>query len=158
MNRFYTAALTLVVSFLPFGLASAEDLPVRLVGTCKISGTATDSTGLHQPLVPDAEAITDEIPAGRVFYNDMFGGISAIAWSGKKDIYWMLPDRGPLDGAVDWSCRVHQVRISIAPEGKQPIVSELLSTVLLRDNHGNPYTGNATAFEADETHSYRLRP
>ena len=161
MNRVYKAALILLLFSIAFCLAKAakaQDNSVRLLGTCKISGTATDLSGLEQPLVPADGVEIDELPVPRTFHNNMFGGISAITWSGTKDVYWLLPDRGPLDGAVDWTCRVHQVRISIDPNGDRPGEMKLLSTVLLRDCRGIPYTGIATAFEANDTHSHRLDP
>ena len=158
MNRAYNAALMLLLFSTVSSTAKAQDNSVQLLGTCKISGTATDLSGLEQQLVsPDGVEI-DEIPAPRAFFNNMFGGISAITWSGTNDVYWVLPDRGPLDGSVDWTCRVHQVRISIDLDGDRPIEMKLLSTVLLRDRRGIPYTGIATAFEASDTHSHRLDP
>ena len=109
MNRVYNAALILLLFSIVLFLAKAaeaQDNSVRLLGTCKIPGTATDLSGLEQPLVPADGVNIDEIPVGRAFHNNMFGGISAIAWSGTNNVYWMLPDRGPLDGSVDWTCRV----------------------------------------------------
>ena len=158
MKRLSIATLLLFCFTLVQSAARANDPAIRLLGTCKISGTATDSTGLNQQLVPDMGTSKDEIPIGRTFHNNLFGGISAIAWSGTEDVFWMLPDRGPLDGAVDWSCRVHQVRIVVDPNGNGPIECEILSTVLLHDDRGIIYTGKATAFEASDTCSHRLDP
>ena len=158
MNCVYNIALILFLFLTTATAARAQDDSVRLLGTCKISGTATDLSGLEQQLVPANGVKVDEIAVPQAFHNNMFGGISAIAWSGTKDVYWMLPDRGPLDGSVDWTCRVHQVRISIGLDGDRPVEMKLLSTVLLRDHRGIPFTGVATAFEASDTHSYRLDP
>ena len=87
MNRVYNVALILLlfsVAFVLIKTAKAQDNSVRLLGTCKIPGTATDLSGLEQPLVPADGVEIDEIPVPRTFHNNMFGGISAIAWSGGK--------------------------------------------------------------------------
>ena len=131
---------------------------IELLGVGSISGDVKDLSGLDQTLVPQAGTSSDEIPEGRTFSNDMFGGISAIAWTGSEDIFWMLPDRGPLDGAVDWTCRVQKVRVIVDPDGNAPIKTETLETVLLRDRRGIPFTGFASAFEESETSTRRFDP
>ena len=131
---------------------------VQLIGIGTIDGSAKDGSGLNEELVPVAGTSDDEIPAGRKFYNDMFGGISAIAWTGDDDFYWMLPDRGPLDGAVDWTCRVEKVRIKIDVNGQTPVEIVPVETVMLKKRNGIPFTGLASAYQATETHSRRLDP
>ena len=140
--------------------ANAEEnsSPIRLLGVGAIGGDAHDLSGLNQTLVPTEGTSSDEIPDGRTFSNDMFGGISAIAWTGVEDIYWMLPDRGPLDGAVDWTCRVQKVRVIVDLEGASRIETELLDTVLLRDHRGIPFTGIASAYESTDSRTRRLDP
>ena len=137
---------------------NSEKLAVQLIGVGAIAGTAKDGSGLHEELVPAEGTSDDEIPAGRKFYNDMFGGISAIAWTGDGDLYWMLPDRGPLDGAVDWTCRVEKVRIKIDVNGQTPVEVEPVETVMLKNRDGIPFTGLASAYQATKKHSRRLDP
>ena len=88
----------------------------------------------------------------------MFGGISAIAWTGTDNLYWMLPDRGPLDGAVDWTCRVEKVRIKIDANGQTPVEIVPVETIMLKNRGGIPFTGLASAYQATEKHSRRLDP
>ena len=131
---------------------------IRLAGVGAIAGTAPDVSGLTQKLVPVEGTTSDEIPLGREFTNNMLGGVSAIAWSGKGDIYWMLPDRGPLDGAVDWTCRLQKVRIDIGSDSKTPVSIELLETVVLKNRDGLPFTGLASAYVATANRTQRLDP
>ena len=114
----------------------SNKLAVQLIGVGTIAGTAKDGSELHEELVPAAGTSDDEIPSGRKFYNDMFGGISAIAWTGTDDFYWMLPDRGPLDGAVDWACRVEKVQIKIDVNGQAPVEIVPVETIMLKNRGG----------------------
>ena len=159
-------ALTLIAAA-PFGLVDgfadglADKEPasqIRLVGVGTIAGDELDLTGLDRAFVPTVGTSSDEIPEGRVFSNNMFGGISAIAWTGKDDFYWMLPDRGPLDGAVDWTCRVQKVRLIVDPSGTLPVQTELVETILLYDHRNIPFTGSASAFKESDTMTARLDP
>jgi hypothetical protein len=133
---------------------------VSLIGVASISGEAKDLSGLRRELTPEIDTGFDVIEPGTVYTDDMFGGISAIAWTGEEDLYWCLPDRGPLDGATTWDCRVQQVRIPLSSkdgldENESP---EIVRTVLLRDRRGLPFTGLASAFVATENRAWRLDP
>lgn len=134
------------------------ELTIRLIGVGNIAGDTDDLSGFDEVFVPAEGTSDDEIPEGRSFSNDIFGGISAIAWTGKEDLYWMLPDRGPLDGAVDWTCRIQKVRIAVGGESSSPIKTDLVATIILRDARGIPFTGLASAFEATQTKTSRLDP
>lgn len=130
----------------------------RFLALGEISGKARDLSGLSEVLAP-VEATTPEVDSkSRTFSNDLFGGISAICWTGIDDIYWLLPDRGPLDGAVDWTCRVQKARIMVDPTGKSPIKTALLETVVLHDARGIPFTGMASAFKKTRTRTRRFDP
>jgi len=131
---------------------------VQLIGIGTIDGSAKDGSGLNEELVPVAGTSDDEIPVGRKFYNDMFGGISAITWTGADDLYWMLPDRGPLDGAVDWTCRVEKVRIKIDVKGQTPVEIVPVETIMLKNRDGLAFTGLASAYQATKNHTRRLDP
>lgn len=171
MKRLSILAVGLVVTGITI-LASAdricaapqEDLSpqaVSLVGVASISGETLDLSGLHQQLLPEVDTDFDEFKPKTKFTNDMLGGISAIAWAGEGDLYWCLSDRGPLDGAVAWDCRVQQIRITLVNgEDNQPpkIATKLVRTVLLRDQRGIPFTGLASAFCATHDRTSRLDP
>ena len=131
---------------------------IRLAGVGAIAGTALDNSGTTQKLIPVEGTTSDEIPVGRNFYNNMLGGVSAITWTGKGNTYWMLPDRGPLDGAVDWTCRLQKVRLTVAAKPNQPIAIEVLETIVLKNRDGLPFTGLASAYEATSDHAQRLDP
>ena len=131
---------------------------IRLVGVGNVTGDTRDLSGFDEVFVPAEGTSDDEIPEGRSFSNNMFGGISAIAWTGEKDLYWMLPDRGPLDGAVDWTCRIEKVRIAVDGKNSSPIKMDLVATIVLRDSRNIPFTGLASAFEATQTNTERLDP
>ena len=131
---------------------------IRLAGVGSIAGTALDNSGLNQKLIPVEGTTSDVIPLGREFCNNMLGGVSAIAWTGHGDTYWLLPDRGPLDGAVDWTCRLQKVRIEVGNEPQLPVSIQLLETVVLKNHDGIPFTGLASAFEATSEHTQRLDP
>ena len=147
-----------------FLVEDSFETKVSLVGVGSISGETLDLSGLDQTLIPEKGTTEDEITPDMKFTNNMLGGISAIAWTGKEDLYWCLPDRGPLDGAVDWKCRIHQIRITTEPKnghmanGQSQVNTELISTILLKDKRGTAFTGLASAFEATEKHTRRLDP
>ena len=137
---------------------AAASRVIRIAGVGVIAGTALDDSGLNQKLIPAEGTTSDEIPLGREFKNNMLGGVSAIAWSGEGNTYWMLPDRGPLDGAVDWSCRLQKVRIDVGNDPKLPVSIELLETIVLKNHDGIAFTGLASAFKATSKHTQRLDP
>ncbi|MFK7768798.1 MAG: esterase-like activity of phytase family protein [Mariniblastus sp.] len=111
---------------------------IEMIGTFEIPGQLKDKSGLTQKFNnPTGLSSTS---------NDMFGGISAITYSGKEDIFLMLSDRGPDDGAVDWTCRFQEVRLKLNPGKAEPITFELLNTILLEDKNGHGMTGLASAF------------
>jgi hypothetical protein len=115
---------------------SSVDAEVELLGVATVPGTATDRSGLE-------DQATDGTPLNR------FGGQgSAIAYTGKGSEYWLLSDRGPKDGQVDFPCRVHRVEILVTPKGQAPVQVRLLETVLLTDERGRRLTGALDAVEA----------
>ncbi|QEG25248.1 esterase-like activity of phytase family protein [Mariniblastus fucicola] len=161
----FTLVAALAVCFGPASVllsdvvANENEVPsVKFLGVAEIAGDAVDLSGLNQTLVPTEGTSSDVVPDGRTFSNNMLGGISAITWTGEGDVYWMLPDRGPLDGAVDWYCRVQKVRVIVDAEGDSPVRTELIETVLLRDKRGMAFTGYASAFEPSDNRTQRLDP
>lgn len=153
---------------------SSGESKIKLLGVAEISPTATDNSGLHQSL-------------GEDYFNDLLGGFSAIEYTGEGNLFYLLPDRGPLDGAVDWTCRVQKFAISVQPKADEKISNvsansgssvnsnssvneasptemaysvdaKLVETILLTDREGRPFTGNAAALTATAEHPLRLDP
>ena len=108
---------------------------VTLIGTAEISGTATDHSGLSEPL-------NDSIPANRI------GGISAIEHLG-GDEYLAQPDRGPLDGAVPFACRVQRLRITVRPGEQSSVTAQVVGTTMLTDESGRQLIGAKSAFDTE---------
>ena len=142
-----TLALTLGVSFAT-GDGDTNTNPqdrIELIGVAEIPGTAIDKSGLSQELDADST-------------NNMLGGFSGTAYSGKDDLYYFLSDRGPKDGAVDWSCRVQSFRVTTNLEQEPSISVQLVETNLLRDARGIPFTGLASCYERSAQKTGRLDP
>lgn len=164
MRTRFLSLLLVTCSWPAFGNAFAKEntrqpekpAQLQLIATAQISVDAADRSGTGNTLTDQLNK-TDETSSKLTFRNDQLGGISAIAWSGEDDLYWFLPDRGPLDGAVDWSCRVQKFRVSMDSDSAE-MKTELIATVMLKDQNGQPFTGLATAFVSSESHPARLDP
>lgn len=132
------AAFSVVVALLGAGPVHAE---VRLIATGSIPGDTRDLSGLSAPIGPDQP-------------HDLLGGFgSAIAYTGRGDIYWAATDRGPFDGGAPFRCRVHQFRLVLVPgEGSEVgrLEWNLLKTVLLSDDAGRPLMGGSGYFDAGQ--------
>jgi hypothetical protein len=116
---------------------------MQLLGVGTVPGTATDRSGLEGQAA-------DGTPLNRL------GGLgSAIAYTGKGSEYWLLSDRGPKDGQVDFPCRLHRMEIQVRPGEREPVQLRLLETVLLSDEQGRRLTGALEAVEADDPRKNR---
>ncbi len=133
----------LVVMF-ALGVTAAR-AEVKLLGTGRFSGTATDASGL-----------SEEFSTGDS--QNLLGGISAIEYTGRNNLYYALPDRGPDDGAVPWKCRVQTIRIDICPQKNPPVVAGLVSTTLLLDETNRNFIGKATAYSPSNKLAERFDP
>lgn len=132
MKRFIARALlTVGLGILSHAIAMAE---ITLIDKIEIPGTSIDKSGLK-------EKLEDGTPLSQL------GGFSAIAAAG-EGTYWILPDRGPKDGAVSFPCRVHRVRIELADNGKVKNY-ELLETKLLKRD-GKSLIGLAAAIQGSK--------
>jgi hypothetical protein len=111
-----------------FGTSDLGFSQVSLVGTIRIPGTTKDKSGLDGVLETGT-------PQGAL------GGFSAIEYSGSKDRYFVLSDRGAGDGAASFQCRFHEIEFST---GNHPSEArfELLNTILLRDEGGRNLVGS----------------
>jgi len=119
---------------------------ITLLGTARLEGKQRDHSGL-------TEKLNGGIPHNRL------GGISAIEYSGKDDEYVLLPDRGPADGATDYLCRFHRLKLVVEPGGTPVVTAVLLSTTMLTDEASRNLVGSATAFDAhDQARGLRFDP
>lgn len=123
---------------------SKTDNSIELLGVAAISGSAKDHSRQ-----------THEFEAGVTA--NLFGGISALAYDSKKNVFLALPDRGPKDGAYDYHCRFHELEIGIHPESRNPIRTKILSTYLF-DDDGKSYPGLSSAWKETATQQTRLDP
>lgn len=129
MRRFINRVLLVMgLGFVSQSTAMGE---ITLIDKIEIPGTSTDKSGLK-------EKLEDGTPLSQL------GGFSAIASAG-DGTYWILPDRGPKDGAVSFPCRVHRMRIELADNGKVKNF-ELLETKLLK-KEGKSLIGLAAAIQ-----------
>lgn len=111
--------------------------PVEFIGAAAMPGDERDLSRLRFPL------------GGQHPHNRLGSLGSAIDYTGDDHVYLLCNDRGPADGAFNYSCRVQRVRILIdadAPE-EQRIRCELLATTLLRNEQDEVFTGLASAFD-----------
>ena len=119
---------------------------VKLIGKIKVPGTATDKSGLKEQLEDGTTAA-------------QLGGWSAICQASAENEYWLLPDRGPKDGAVSFPTRVHKVRIKLEMSSEAKLSFELLDTLLLRNHEGESLVGRSTAFSGiDASKNLRFDP
>ena len=103
---------------------------IELIASASFPGTATDLSGLTGSVTVHGAPV----PLNRL------GGLgSAIDWIAGDD-YLMVSDRGPGDGITPYPARMHRVRFAVDAE-KRAATLELLSTTLLRQPNGQPYSG-----------------
>lgn len=147
-----TTFLFMVLSALSFSVVTGQEIDnsefrsrIDLIGVAEIPGTAKDHSGLTAALDADST-------------NNQLGGLSAIDYAGRDNTYYLLSDRGPKDGAVDWTCRFYQFRINVDLETDSKVTTELLNTIVLTNEDGLPFTGLASAFAKSENQSGRFDP
>lgn len=138
---------------------------ISLVSVVDIAGDAPDRSDLTEMKVPESTSDSVADPSAssdQTFPANIFGGISAVDWSGEGNEYWFLADRGPLDGAVDWPCRLHRVRLNFAlneaGQASSKVSAEIVETVFLEDFYGRRFTGLASAYTPSSDHPVRLDP
>lgn len=122
-----------------FNSASAE---VTKIAELRIPAQATDQSNLTGKL-------ENRMPLNQ------FGGIGALSWAG-ENVYYLLPDRGPDDGAVPYPTRFHQAQIQFTAEGS--VEWKLLETHLLTKDSGEQLVGAASALKHGDKHPGRLDP
>lgn len=112
--------------------ATAQETKVELIGVAAIAGNATDQSGFE-------DRLSDGTP------HSQFGGISGIDYDPQTNLFWAASDRGPKDGAVDWICRIHALKIDILPGTSKPASATIQSTVILTDKNRAPLIGASKA-------------
>jgi hypothetical protein len=117
------------------GPPSARNTGVELLGVAELPGTSIDASGF-------TDALSDGTPHNRL------GGISAIDYTGANNLYFVLSDRGPHDGAVRYACRWHVVDLQTPSAEHRRTAARLKGTTLLRKPDGQSFIGLASAFEA----------
>ncbi len=123
---------TLSLILLSLSQPPAPVYKVEYLSKVSVPGDSFDQSNLTNRL-------EDKSPANRL------GGFgSAIEWTGRENIYLMLPDRGPGDGANSYPCRFHTVQLK--PGKDNTLEFKLLKTILLKDARGNPLSGHAGEF------------
>lgn len=99
-----------------------------LLGVGHIPGDAIDHSGL-----------TDILEEGTP--HNQLGGFSAFTYDPASNLWLVLADRGPADGASHFQCRVHQFRLDLDSKQNR-IQSQLVDTTLLKHPSNQPYTGS----------------
>lgn len=118
---------------------------VEIVGVATLPGDLRDKTGLK-------EVLANGTP------HDQFGGISGLEWQSGSDLYFGLSDRGPQDGAVDYACRFHVLRINLPKQAGDRVTAEVLASTLLVDQKKLRFPGAADAIAAQSNRGRRLDP
>jgi hypothetical protein len=146
VKLFPVAALSVAL----LGIAPAHAAGITYLGKGSIPGNARDDSGLRGLL---EDGVT---PANQV------GGLgSALAWSGRGDLYYAAPDRGPADGATTYRDRLYAIEIRVRKTGpsKYGVQPILRDTTLLRNEDKAFFTGSSAAFDATgSTGSLRFDP
>ena len=143
MKRLWMKVWMMAIVALSGATANAE---IRLIGRVKIAGTSADKSGLTEKL-EDGTSLSQ------------LGGWSGIASTDEPDIYWLLPDRGPKDGAVSYPTRMHKIRLRFVGTEKVQIQLEVLETLLLRNHDGESLIGLSAAFTGpDASKNLRFDP
>lgn len=127
--------------------SSAAQADVMFLGTGTLPGTTTDLSGLDGKL-------EDGTPHNRL------GGLgSGIAYAGRGNTYLLASDRGPVDGASDYRCRIHQMEIRVRPGAKPPVELKLTETRLLSSEKGLPLIGAHRAISTGpKANAFRYDP
>lgn len=113
-----------------------------LIGVASLAGHAVDRSGIEDPQNQGMNRL---------------GGFSALDYTGGNQ-YFVLSDRGPLDGAIDYLCRYHVVSIEIDEVASDPVKVSLVDTRMLTSQSAQPYTGLSSRFAAAPQSAGRLDP
>lgn len=132
-----------LLSFLALAAAShAAHAAVTFLGEGSLPGTTRDQSGLSGLL---EDGVTP---------HNLAGGLgSAIAYTGKQNLYVATPDRGLADGNTGYVDRIYTISIDLKrlSANQYRVTPKIVDTTLMRESGKAYYTGANTAF--DETGS-----
>jgi hypothetical protein len=142
MAKRLNTLLSAVVSTVLLGGSGAASAAIAFLGEGSIPGNATDGSGL-----------TGLLEDGVTPKNQVGGFGSAITYSGRGNLYYAVPDRGPADGATTYVDRIYTLRIAVSKnaKGQYKVSPSVTRTRLMSMGHGanlKYLTGSATDFDA----------
>ena len=130
------------------GLAriSPAATPIECIANTAVSAKLADRSKLHGKLA-------DGTPASRL---GAWG--SAIAYTGRDDLYVVAPDRGPntsthdpsIDNTTSYQARIETVRIAVNSAHTHAVSVTFVETLLLTNEDGSTLHGLSTGFTADQ--------
>jgi hypothetical protein len=143
--RLFVAAVVLASFAGATRTARAED-EIQFLGTAELPPGTIDRSGLTDLL------------EGKVPHNQL-GGLSALEYSGRDNLYYVLPDRGPGDGGARYHCRWQMIELKPPTHENGKATARVVATTLLTTTDGKPFVGNATAFDPNGPDgNHRLDP
>jgi hypothetical protein len=131
-------ALCLVLASAQSALAqnsSKQTANCELLAALRIDGDAKDLSGLGEKLEDGSSA-------------NLFGGLSAMEYTGVGNRFLLLPDRGAGDGAVSYPCRFHEAELTLSPDSGT-IAFQLVATHFITSSGGKSLVGSLTAHADD---------
>src|SRR5262245_21267947 len=135
---------------------SAVVSPITLIGKGLIDANGQDKSGLKGNICQAA------VPTNCVSKSIVGGFGSALAYTGFKDVYIGVPDRGPFDGLTNtpYLDRFHFLQIKTNLGAPFPnIQTTLLATRFLKNKYNQNFVGAAVAFGVPiEANNLRLDP
>jgi hypothetical protein len=131
-TRFFAAALA-VGCLIGVNSAARADDEIQFLGKLELPPGTLDKSGLTDVL------------AGNVPHNQL-GGLSGLEYSGRDDVYYAIPDRGPGDGSARYRCRWQLIELK-PPVGGSKGSARVVGTTLLTASDGKPLIGVSTAFD-----------
>lgn len=142
--RFWLVLATLWSAAATAAPPAPED--IEYVGRYEWPGTATDKSEKTGRLEDGSSS------------NRLGGFGSGVVWTGQRDLYAFVSDRGAGDGAVSYQCRFHRASIQVRPGQKPAVVAEILGTYLLTGPEGRPLVGAAKALGGSPDSPVRFDP
>lgn len=128
------ANFSMLLSIALFNFSQCDAADIELIGKVVIPSKISDMSGLKGKL-------DDGTPLDRL------GGFgSGIAYTGEKNRYVVLPDRGPKDGATSYACRFHFVDINVDPKAAMKVQFQLIDTHLFQ-SEGKTFSGSFKDFD-----------
>lgn len=130
-RRVMLPACSLMAMFVQVGhgpVQAQDKGAVEKLGEVRISGTATDLSGLKGMLETNTPS-------------NALGGFSALDYTGQGDRYVVLSDRGAGDGAASFPCRYHECDLKWDAASRS-LSFQLVATRQLFNAQGQPLTGS----------------